>query len=248
MKQRARRAIKAAASAYGHRWGWGWDGARWLRIGAGCALCFSLAGSAVGLAEETSDPGAGRAPLPAVARPEEAKLKAAVKPPDKLADKNDKAKRPGLEVADAQLADSELALIAELRGHSEPVAMAAAKKLGAVHSPRALDALLDSLAMGVTPKLAGAVLDALATYKSASDAQPGKSAEILQVLTVYMHHRNPELRKHAVQGLAALIAPVTETAGGTAKTTAKPSAKVAAKAAPGGGYFGPSGAAGDSGW
>ncbi len=220
MKHRARGAKWAAASALGLRRGLGWDGARWLRIGAACALCFSVAGSAA-VAEETTDPGAGRSALPA-AKPEESKIKAAVKPGAAATAAADKTKRPGAEAAPVALADAEAPLITELRSGGEAAAVAAAQKLGALRSPRALNALLDSLALGVQPKVAGAVLDALATFKSAADAQ---SAELLQVLTVYTHHRNPELRKRAVQGLAALVAPRTEAA-----AAAKPAAKVAPKA------------------
>lgn len=160
-------------------------------LGLGCALLVSLAGPRLAGAEDTTEPGAGRAALPATARPAEAKLKGSAK-------KGDKAKLVP-EAAPAPLPGAELSLVSELRGSSEPVAMAAARKLAALQTPAATDALLDALTLGVTPKVAGAVLDALATS--------ARSGETLQVLALYAHHRSPDLRKRAVQALAALIAP-----------------------------------------
>ncbi|HRI50266.1 MAG TPA: hypothetical protein PLW65_08790, partial [Pseudomonadota bacterium] len=151
----------------------------------------SLTGPRLAGAEDTTEPGAGRAALPATARPAEAKLKGPAK-------KGDKAKLVP-EAAPAPLPGAELGLVSELRGSSESVAMAAARKLAALQTPAATDALLDALTLGVTPKVAGAVLDALATS--------ARSGETLQVLALYAHHRSPDLRKRAVQALAALIAP-----------------------------------------
>ena len=59
-------------------------------------------------------------------------------------------------------------------------------------------------------QIAAAALDALAAYKLPADATPARTAEILQILTLYAHHRSAELRKRAVQALATLS--VTPTA------------------------------------
>lgn len=203
-------------------------GRRWLTLGAGCALWIALGGSPAGrgiaVAEETTDPGAGRTALPA-AKADEAKLKVAGK-------KGDKGKRPVAEAAPVAQPEAETGLAAELRGGNEAAAIAAARKLGAAQSATAADALLDALALGVTPKVAGAALDALATYKGGQGlgAQSSKFAEVLQVLAVYSHHRSPELRKRAVQALAALIAPPTAAAP-AAPVAGKPAAKAHAAAA-----------------
>lgn len=170
---------------------------KWL--GLGCALLVSLAGPGIAGAEDTTEPGAGRAALPATARPAEAKLKGPGR-------KGDKAKLVP-EAAPAPLPGAELGLVSELRGSNETVAAAAARKLAALQTPAATDALLDALTLGVTPKVAAAALDALAAYKVPPEAASARTAEILQVLALYAHHRSPELRKRAVQALAALIAP-----------------------------------------
>lgn len=195
-------------------------------LGLGCALLVSLTGPRLAGAEDTTEPGAGRAALPATARPAEAKLKGPAK-------KGDKAKLVP-EAAPAPLPGAELGLVSELRGSSESVAMAAARKLAALQTPAATDALLDALTLGVTPKVAGAVLDALATS--------ARSGETLQVLALYAHHRSPDLRKRAVQALAALIAPPAAAAPAAAapgkpplkaaKPTAAPTETAAASVAP----------------
>ena len=218
MKQRARGARRSAASAKGRHAaaarggvvlpggaaqrgvgpGRTWKGAgTWL--GLGCALFFSLTGPRIAGAEDTAEPGAGRAALPATGKPAEAKLKGPAK-------KGDKAKLVP-EAAPAPLPGAELGLISELRGSNEAVAAAAARKLVALQTPAATDALLDALTLGVTPKVAGAVLDALAAYKVPADSASARTAETLQILALYAHHRSAELRKRAVQALAALIAP-----------------------------------------
>lgn len=247
MKQRARGAKQsvAAASAGGHKGGGQGDelaaalaspsllaaslaggcggvgpGARrprsprWLGIGAGCALYMALVSGGLAVAEETADPGVGRAALPA-AKADEAKLKG----PGKRADKG---KRPAVEAAPVAPQEVDAGLAGELRGGSETAAVAAARKLGAAQSIPAVDALLDALALGVTPKVAGAALDALAAYKGS--LQPAKASEILDVLALYSHHRSPDLRKRALQALAALTAPASAPAPAVA-AAAKPAAK-----------------------
>ena len=109
-------------------------------LGLGCSLLISLAGPRLAGAEDTTEPGAGRAALPATARPAEAKLKGSAK-------KGDKAKLVP-EAAPAPLPGAELSLVSELRGSSEPVAMAAARKLAALQTPAATDALLGAIGDG----------------------------------------------------------------------------------------------------
>jgi HEAT repeat protein len=205
-------------------------------VGLGCALFLSLTGPRLAGAEDTTEPGAGRAALPATGRPAEAKLKGP-------ANKGDKAKLVP-EAAPAPLPGAELGLTSELRDIDEAVAAAAARKLVALQTPAATDALLDALTLGVTPKVAGAVLDALAAYKVPADSASARTAETLQILALYAHHRSAELRKRAVQALAALIAPPAAPAAPAAgkpplknakvnvKVTAAPTESAAAPVAP----------------
>jgi HEAT repeat protein len=151
-------------------------------------------------AEDSADAAAtSRAALPAKAgRPDEAKLKSL------------KAKRPaGEPVAAGPEVDA--GLLHDLHGSSEAAAVAAAQKLGAAESPRAVEALLDALSLGVSPKVAAAALDALGASKArlVGGGRP-LVGDSLQVLALYAHHRNPELRKRATAALAALIAPPAE--------------------------------------
>jgi hypothetical protein len=78
-------------------------------------------------------------------------------------------------------------------------ALAAADALGKTHNTpsanAANDALLDALAMGVQPKLAMQLLDALAEIKSAS---------AIDVLENYAKNRNDELRFKAVYALGEI--------------------------------------------
>lgn len=193
---------------------------RWLGIFASGTFCLALGGGPSGLgsamAEEATDPGAGRTALPASSAGE-AKLKGTGK-------KTDKGKKPAVEAAPTVQPEAETGLAVELRAGNESAGVAAARKLGAAQSAAAIDALLDGLALGVTPKVAGAALDALATYKGAQGPQGAKFAEILQVLGIYSRHRSPDLRKRSVQALAALIAPAA------APTAVAAPAKPAAKA------------------
>lgn len=90
----------------------------------------------------------------------------------------------------------EATLIARLRSTTESEAVAAARKLGETNTPTAQAALLDALSIGVSPKVAAAALSSLSSLRS---------ADALPVLELYTHHRNPDLRKRAVQGLVALV-------------------------------------------
>lgn len=90
----------------------------------------------------------------------------------------------------------EATLIARLRSTTESEAVAAARKLGETNTPTAQAALLDALSIGVSPKVAAAALSSLSSLRS---------ADALPVLELYTHHRNPDLRKRAVQGLVSLV-------------------------------------------
>jgi len=74
-------------------------------------------------------------------------------------------------------------------------AAAAANKLGQSRQAGALDALLDALAMGLSPSVAVAALDAVAMHRD------GKS---LDVLLHYAKNRNVQLRGKAVAALGGL--------------------------------------------
>jgi HEAT repeat protein len=74
----------------------------------------------------------------------------------------------------------------------------AAKRLGELGDAKAIDALLDGLAVGASPKVQAAMLSALAGQKSKTDMRP------LEVLKHYCKNRNPEVRKKAVMALAEL--------------------------------------------
>ena len=116
----------------------------------------------------------------------------------------------------------EATLIAKLRSTSEAEAVAAARKLVEIKTPTVQAALYDALALGVPPKVAAAALTALAAQRS---------AESLPVLELYTHHRNPDLRKRATQGLAALVVAPDETdATPRPPVAGKKPVKVAAKA------------------
>lgn len=129
--------------------------------------------------------------------------------------------------------DPAVALSAELR-KGDDAAVAAVKKLGELGTPKALDVLLDELATGLSPKVAKAALDVLAARRE-------HESNTFPVLSLYAHHRNPELRKQALTALAALLPPAPGTtpapapaapaapAGKPAKALAKAPAKVPQK-------------------
>ncbi len=71
----------------------------------------------------------------------------------------------------------------------------AARKLGDSSDPKALDVLLDALALGAPPKRAAEILDALAGKKD---------PRVVDVLKHFAKNRNPELRKKALVALGAV--------------------------------------------
>ena len=71
----------------------------------------------------------------------------------------------------------------------------AAHKLGELNDPKALDAILDALAVGAPPKVQATLLGALSGKKD---------PRAVEVLKHYARNRNAELRKKALAGLAEL--------------------------------------------
>lgn len=200
--------------------------AAWRSLPPALSLTLSLAlGPIVSLhgsahADETIDPQASRSSLGGAdeKRPSAARTKGEARP----AGKTPSATAPAA-------AAPEDALIGELRGKDDQ-ALAAVKKLAALDTPRATEILLGELSLGVSPKVAGAVLDVLLQKRS---------AEGLPLLSLYARHRNPELRKRAVSALAALVVAPAPGAGNAAAApagdAAAKAAAPAAKAAKGGG-------------
>ena len=82
-----------------------------------------------------------------------------------------------------------------LRSTSEAEAVAAARKLVEIKTPTVQAALYDALALGVPPKVAAAALTAWRR-----SAPPNRYR-----CWNFTLHRNPDLRKRATQGLAALV-------------------------------------------
>lgn len=163
-------------------------------LGISLALGAALWGQpSIGSAEETMEPGAG-------ARSEgTAKLGTRPAARETGALKGAKVTVPKVDPS----ADAVAPLLADLRrgaaGAGEDAAVDAVKKLGALGTPRAMDALLGELSTGLSPKVATAALDVLVAHKpTAEDPSP------LAVYSLYAHHRNAELRRRAYSGLAAL--------------------------------------------
>lgn len=106
-----------------------------------------------------------------------------------------KRKKPGnndaLMMAEVNVASTRTAL----GGADVDAAIRAATQLARDRSGAGLDALLDALALGLHPLVAGAALDALA-------ARP--SPKSLDTLAHYLDHRNPKVRSSAVTALAAI--------------------------------------------
>jgi hypothetical protein len=125
-------------------------------------------------------------------------------------------------VASAAVLD-ESALIMKLRSTSESDAVAAARKLAELRTATAQGALFDSLAIGVPPKVAAAALSALSAQHT-PDALP--------ILQLYTHHRNPELRKRATQGLAALVVAPEESDSAAKPPVGRKPVKAGAKSGP----------------
>jgi HEAT repeat protein len=84
---------------------------------------------------------------------------------------------------------------AELFGADADRAAAAAAKLGQSRQPGVLDALLDALAMGLHPRVASAVLDAVAAHQAQS---------ALEALLHYARHRDAEVRGKSIAALGSL--------------------------------------------
>lgn len=174
-------------------------------IAAGVVAGAVFAGPAV--AEETVDPtsrqGAASAGSPGeVGHPNKLRL---TRPAAGAGKEAAKLEAPGTP-------DPAVALSAELR-KGDDAAVAAVKELGKLGTPKALDVLLDELATGLSPKVAKAALDVLAARKE-------HESTAFPVLSLYAHHRNPELRKQALTALAALLPP----APGVAPAAAAPAA------------------------
>lgn len=86
-------------------------------------------------------------------------------------------------------------LRADLASENDEAAIAAAKQLGAAGGPAAIEALTATLAAGTTPARAQAALDALT---------PWGAAKSLDVVSLYVGHRNNDVRVGAVKALAAI--------------------------------------------
>jgi HEAT repeat protein len=89
-------------------------------------------------------------------------------------------------------------LKSQLMGSDEDKAADAAQKLALSSDAKALDTLLDALALGAPPKRAAAILGALAGKKD---------ARTLDVLRHFAKNRNAELRKKALIALGAVPDP-----------------------------------------
>jgi HEAT repeat protein len=83
----------------------------------------------------------------------------------------------------------------DVRNPDEKAAIDAAAKLGEDTSAKALEAILDELAVGAPPKVQAALLAGLAGRKE---------PRAVEVLALYTRNRNPELRKKAVVAIAEL--------------------------------------------
>jgi HEAT repeat protein len=87
---------------------------------------------------------------------------------------------------------------AQLQADDDARAGEAAQKLAADKDPKALDAMLDALAVGGSPKVQGMLLAGLAGRKD---------PRAVEVLKHYAKNRNPDLRKKALAALAELTGP-----------------------------------------
>jgi HEAT repeat protein len=95
-------------------------------------------------------------------------------------------------------ADELDALRAELRDSAEGKAVEAARKLAEDASARAVDVILDELAVGVPPRVGAELLVALAGRKD---------PRTLDALLYYAQNRNVQLRKKAILALSELDSP-----------------------------------------
>jgi HEAT repeat protein len=85
----------------------------------------------------------------------------------------------------------------QLNGENDGKAEEAARKLGELADPKALDVMLDALAVGAPPKVQATLLSSL-TGK--------KDPRAVEVLIAYSRNRNAELRKKSVTAIAELPA------------------------------------------
>ena len=92
-------------------------------------------------------------------------------------------------------------LVIELNGTDVEVAAKAAINLGLAEVPAAHDALLDVLAMGVSPGVATEAMSALTLHPAPPD---------VAMLSRYARHRNPNVRAIAVESLAVYPDPVAQ--------------------------------------
>jgi HEAT repeat protein len=86
-------------------------------------------------------------------------------------------------------------LKAQLSGADDQKAEDAAKRLGETKDPKALDTILDALAVGAPPRVQVVLL---------GDLSGRKDPRALSVLQHYAKNRNPEVRKKAIGALAEL--------------------------------------------
>ena len=101
----------------------------------------------------------------------------------------------GLLAAPPAVAGELDALKAQVQLDDEDKAAEAAHKLGESSDAKSVDAILDALSAGLSPKVAAALLEGLSGKKD---------ARAVAVLLHYARNRNPELRKKAVSVLAEL--------------------------------------------
>lgn len=87
------------------------------------------------------------------------------------------------------------ALKQQLNGENDARAEEAARKLGELADPKALDAMLDALSVGAPPKVQATLLASLSGKKD---------PRAVEVLVAYAKNRNPELRKKSVNAIAEL--------------------------------------------
>jgi HEAT repeat protein len=83
----------------------------------------------------------------------------------------------------------------DIRSANVEKAEAAAVALGASKSAKAVDTLLDALAMGLHPRVAAAALDSV--------AKQGK-AEAYDTVLYYTHHRSAKVRSSAIKAMGVL--------------------------------------------
>jgi HEAT repeat protein len=107
------------------------------------------------------------------------------------------AKAPAGKGAKVAPPDPAEELAPQLSGPEDQV-LDAVQKLAALPGQRATDLLLNELSLGVPPRVAAAMLEALA---------PKKDPRTLDVLTYWSRNRNPDLRKRAVVALGAIQDP-----------------------------------------